>query len=267
MATRSILSLKSLPVVCGLMAALALAGCSKDTSDSSASSTPATEAVAHNGSKATTPKPRDQEYEWMSIAEWNERFQDDVKIAKEGNVGLLFVGDSITQGWPSPLWENSFGAFNPANFGIGGDHTGNVLWRLQNTDLSNLHPKVIVLLIGVNNFFHNNDQPEDVFQGVKAVVDLLRIEFPDAKILLNGILPHKENADDPMRQMIIETNQKIQTLGDHSTVYYRDYGSLFLAEDGSIPKELMPDSLHPAEPGYVIWADAMLPQIQVWMEE
>lgn len=253
-------SLKSFSFICGLLASLALTACSNDTPDTST-------AMVGIEAKATTPKARDQEYEWMSIENWYERFNDDVAIAKAGNVDLLFIGDSITQGWPSPLWDEYFGQYHPANFGIGGDHTGNILWRLQNTDLSNLHPKVIVLLIGINNFFHNGDQPDDVFQGVKAVVDLLRTEFPDSKILLNGILPHKEHANDPMREKIIETNQKILTLGDHSSVYYRDYGSLFLTEDGTLITALMPDTLHPAEPGYRVWADAMLPQLQVWLEE
>lgn len=228
---------------------------------------PATETdiQAEAEQKATTPRPRDKDYDWMSIESWYEYFQDDVNIAKAGDVDLLFVGDSITQGWPSPLWENYFGAYRPANFGIGGDHTGNVLWRLQHGELENLSPRAIVLLIGINNFFHNGDTSEDVFKGVKAVVAQLQTSFPETRILLNGVLPHKENADDPMRQLIIETNHLIRTLGDEELVFYRDYGSLLLEPDGSISLEIMPDTLHLAEPGYKIWAEAMFPLLDNWL--
>src|SRR5471032_2747538 len=102
----------------------------------------------------TTPAPRKIEYSWMTVARWQQIFQDQTAIADGGNVDLLFVGDSITEGWNRSIWDQSFGAWHPANFGVGGDHTGNVLWRLENGHAEKLHPKAVVLLIGVNNFFH-----------------------------------------------------------------------------------------------------------------
>ena len=57
-----------------------------------------------------------------------------VAIAKAGGVDVLFLGDSITAGWrgSKEIWDKSFGGYKTANFGIGGDRTEHVLWRLEN---------------------------------------------------------------------------------------------------------------------------------------
>lgn len=215
---------------------------------------------------STTPAPRKIEYPWMSVARWNEMFKEDVAVADAGNVDLLFVGDSITEGWKPEVWNKSFGGWKAANFGIGGDHTGNVLWRLENGHADKLHPKLVVLTIGVNNFFHCAAAPDDVFQGVRAVVGKLRVLYPDAKILLNAVLPYEQSAQSPKRQQIIELNRKISTLGDGKTIIFKDYGARFLLQNGDMSPEVMADFLHPTLKGYEIWSDAMLPDIQKLMK-
>lgn len=217
--------------------------------------------------KSTLPVPRTVEYSWMSVEQWHQKFAEDVEVARAGNVDLLFVGDSITQGWTPALWQKYFAPYNAANFGVGGDQTGNVLWRLQNGEIDKLNPKVVVLMVGINNFGLNNEGPDEVFQGVKAVVDTLREAFPKAKILVNGIFPYQETAQSPMRAPIIEANKLIKTLDDGKQVFFRDYGHLMLQDDGSISPDIMPDFLHPAEPGYQIWAEAMMPTLREWLEE
>lgn len=210
---------------------------------------------------ATTPTPRTIEYDWMSVATWERMHAEDVLVAEHDQVDLLFVGDSITAGWDWQIWEKNFKPLKAANFGIGGDHTGNVLWRLQHGDVGNIHPKAIVLLIGVNNFGHLNESPAQVFEGVKAVVAQLQLAFPSSKILLNAVFPFEQDAKSPKRAMVKELNKKIATLGNNKTVFYQDYGNLFLEKDGSISKEILGDYLHPTPKGYQIWADAMLPTI------
>lgn len=215
---------------------------------------------------STTPAPRKIEYSWMTVERWNQMFKEDVAVADAGNVDLLFVGDSITEGWNQEVWKKSFGAWKTANFGIGGDHTGNVLWRLDNGHAEKLHPKLVVLTIGVNNFFHCNAKPDDVFDGVRAVVGKLRALYPDAKILLNGVLPYAQSAQSPKRAEIVELNRKISTLGDGKKVVYKDYGARFLLADGDMSPEVMADFLHPTPKGYQIWSDAMLPDIEKLMK-
>lgn len=215
---------------------------------------------------STTPAPRKIEYPWMSVARWNEMFKEDVEVADAGNVDLLFVGDSITEGWNQDIFKKSFGGWKTANFGVGGDHTGNVLWRLENGHAEKLHPKLVVLTIGVNNFFHCQADPDQVFAGVKAVLGKLRTLYPDAKILLNAVLPYEQSAKGEKRQQITELNRKIATLGDGEKVIYKDYGASFLQADGDMSNEVMADFLHPTPKGYQIWSDAMLPDIQKLMK-
>jgi len=128
-------------------AVLALSGAAAQAAD-------AKPAVIDGKACSITPAPRTVEYPWMSIARWQAMFQEDIEVAETGKVDLLFVGDSITEGWNKKIWDKSFGKWKTANFGIGGDHTGNVLWRLDNGQAGKLSPKLVVLTIGVNNFFH-----------------------------------------------------------------------------------------------------------------
>jgi hypothetical protein len=76
-----------------------------------------------------------------------------VKIAKEGTAELVFLGDSITAGWngQKEIWNKAFGAYKPVNFGIGGDRTQHVLWRLENGEFDGIKPKAAVIMIGTNN--------------------------------------------------------------------------------------------------------------------
>ncbi|RYY73952.1 MAG: mucin-desulfating sulfatase [Gammaproteobacteria bacterium] len=213
----------------------------------------------------TTPSPRTREYPWMSVETWNRMHAEDVEVAKNGDVDLLFIGDSITAGWNRNIWQKTFSQYRPANFGIGGDHTGNVLWRLEHGDKGKLKPKVVVLLIGVNNFGHLNETPQQVFEGVKKVVKRIRKNYPSAKILVNAIFPFEASPSSPKRLLVKETNSLISKLDDNKYIFVKDYGPLFLHENGNLSKELMGDFLHPSYKGYQIWADAMLPDIQQLM--
>lgn len=226
-----------------------------------ADTTPAIDGLACS----TTPAPRKIEYPWMSVARWHEMFNEDVAVADAGNVDLLFVGDSITEGWNKQVWDQSFGQWKAANFGIGGDHTGNVLWRLDNGHAGKLRPKLVVLTIGVNNFFHCQANPAQIFEGVKAVVGRLRTLYPSARILLNGVLPYEKSAQDPKRAQVVELNRLISGLGDGKTIIYKDYGKRFLQDNGDMSPEIMADFLHPTPKGYQVWSDAMLPDIRQLM--
>jgi lysophospholipase L1-like esterase len=217
------------------------------------------------------PSPRLKDYDWMSMDQWHQQHQEDIAIAAEGKVDLLFLGDSITAGWDQALWDKHFAPYNAANFGIGGDHTGNVLWRLQNGAIGALQPKAVVLLIGVNNFGHLDESPEEVFAGVTQVVRTLQGSFPTAKILLNGVFPYGAAAATSEREQVAELNKLLSTLADGDQVaegdqvIFQDYGELFLQEDGTIAPDIMGDYLHLTPEGYRIWAEAMLPTLHAWL--
>ncbi len=136
---------------------------------------------SYEGGTATTPEARNDGW-WQKL---HESFLD---RAKQGDVDLLFMGDSITQGWANnDVWKRYYGARKPANFGIGGDRTQHVLWRLDHGEMEGISPKVIVLMIGTNNI--GNNTPEEIAEGVRAIVDRMRSAAPEAKILLLGVFP------------------------------------------------------------------------------
>ena len=208
------------------------------------------------------PAPRLTEYPWMSIDRWRAMYAEDLAVAKRGGVDLLFLGDSITEGWPGFAWTQPF-ADAPANFGIGGDRTENLLWRLRNGSADGLDPPVVVLMIGVNNFLHRDDSAEDVFTGVEAVVAETKARFDTSRIVLLGILPYGEGGPDMAdRLRVAETNRLLAGLAADPRVEFHDLGAAFLQPDGRISPALMADYLHPTERGYEVFADRLQPVLE-----
>jgi lysophospholipase L1-like esterase len=216
------------------------------------------------GGTATEPLARDDGGKPM-----HEAF---LKRAARGGIDLLFLGDSITQGWfDNPVWQRFYGPRRAANFGIGGDRTQHVLWRLDHGEVDGIKPRVVVLMIGTNNIRQNT--PDEIYEGVKAIVERLRAKLPESKVLLLGVLPRgvsrlptKDRESDDVDFRVGLINERISRLGDGKAVTYLDIGPLFLDSDGKIVKELMPDFLHLSTKGYRVWADAMEPTLWTLLE-
>jgi lysophospholipase L1-like esterase len=199
------------------------------------------------GPATVVPTPREG---W-----WMEMHKGFIERAKKGNVDLLFLGDSITQGWnDNDVWKRFYGPRKAANFGIGGDKTEQVLWRLQHSELDGIEPKVAVLMIGTNNV--SDSTPDEIAQGITAIVKDLRSQKPKTKILLLGVFPRGEKPSS-VRDRLKSVNERIAKLDDGSHVKYLDISQSFLNPDGTISPEIMPDYLHLSSKGYRIWADAM----------
>jgi len=211
---------------------------------------------------ATNPVPRD--------AKWVARHEQFVAQAKAGGVDILFLGDSITDFWRnrgSNVWNQYYAPRRAANFGISGDRTEHLLWRIENGELDGIHPKVIVLMIGTNNTGEErnsnkirNTVPETI-AGVKAVVTELRARLPDSKILLLAIFP-RGSLGDSQRAQVALINTVIAKLDDGKMVRYLDIDPKFIGADGTLSTNVMPDLLHPNAHGYQIWAQAMEPTLE-----
>jgi lysophospholipase L1-like esterase len=215
-----------------------------------ASSLVAAETVSN---PAAEPTPRD---------DWRVRHAGFVQLARQGGIELLFVGDSITDGWRSTgkeVWAKNYAPLKAANFGIGGDRTENVLWRLQNGNLDGISPKVVVLMIGTNNLGPNT--VPQIAEGVAAIVQEIRTRTPASKILLLAVFPRAELPNDPLRLKAAELNAVIAKLGDEEHVFFLDIGAKFLQPDGKMAASVMPDFLHPTAAGDQIWADAIAPKL------
>src|SRR5262249_27233420 len=187
---------------------------------------------------------------------WMDLHRQFVARAKQGKVDLLFLGDSITQGWrgAAEVWKRFYGPRNAANFGIGGDRTQHVLWRVLHGELQGIQPKVVVLMIGTNNA--GSATADEIAQGITAIVQELRKQLPKAKVLLLGVFPRGEKPN-PTRAKLEAVNAQIARLDDGAHVKFLDIGKAFLSPDGTLSREIMPDFLHLSSNVARIWADSV----------
>ena len=187
----------------------------------------------------------------------------------QGPCDIEFIGDSITQGWEGGgknVWAEFYGPRKVINMGVSGDSTQHVLWRFEQGQLDGIKAKVAVVMIGTNNSGKNKDGTDsytdsDILEGVTAIVNQIRARQPDTKVLLLGIFPRARTFS-PQRGRLLEINQALARLDDGKYIFYLDFGSQFIENDGSISKTIMPDALHPNEAGYKIWANAMEPKLK-----
>ena len=209
------------------------------------------------------PVPREgQAYE--RFLELNRRVK-----ASQGQAEVIFVGDSITQGWEGngkEVWAKYYAPRHALNLGIGSDHTQHVLWRLDHGNLDGLKPKAAVVLIGVNNIPDENNTPRQVLEGVTAVVQKLRAKLPATKVLLLGIFPFREDFC-AQRGKALQVNHALHKLDDGQWILFRDIGHLFIQSDGRMSKDMMRDFLHPSPAGYRIWAQAIEPDLAAMLGE
>ena len=186
--------------------------------------------------------------------------QSFVEIAKKGEAQVVFLGDSITAGWrgQQALFDKEYGQYKAANFGIGGDRTQHVLWRVENGEFDGIKPKAVVLMIGTNNSGIKTNSPEEVAKGIRNIIDAIHKRSPDTKILLLAIFPRgATEANNPGRAKNNAVNALIAKFDDGKKVHFFDINAKFLQPDGTLTKEIMPDLLHPREKGYQIEADAI----------
>jgi lysophospholipase L1-like esterase len=209
--------------------------------------------VPPGGNPAIIPAARD---------DWMVHFQKILDDSKKGEVNLIFDGDSITDGWQArgkEVWEKYYGKLGAVDDGIGGDRTENVLWRLEDGQVDGLKPKLVAIMIGTNNLSRDTD--DQIAAAIEKIVEEYRQRCPDAVILLQGIFPRGQAANNPMRARIKNINGVIAKLGDGKKVIYMDFGDKFLQPDGTLSPDIMPDFLHPSPKGYEIWATAIAPVI------
>ena len=200
----------------------------------------------------------------LSVEWWATRHQEILDRVQQGNVDIIFLGDSITHGWiwAPNLWEESFGT-NAVNMGFSGDGTQHVLWRMENGEIDGISPEVAVVLIGVNNT--PSSSPEQIADGIKAICLNLRKKLPETEVLLLGIFP-AETLDLSIRETIIQTNIIASEIAHCEMIHYLDIGDQFLLPNGDVDPALMSDLIHPTGAGYQVWAEAMAPLLAELMD-
>ena len=178
---------------------------------------------------------------------WNQRAED--------HGAVVFLGDSITQGWGTLAQD--FPDLKVANRGISGDQTRGVLFRLQ-TDVLDLDPAAIVLLIGTNDL-EDGGEPETIAANVGAILDACRKDHPRLPLVVCKVMPSHESKKRPAEKIrkINELVDKLVVGRPH--VVRCDTWSIFADGQGNAREAEFPDLLHPNAAGYAKWAAALRP--------
>ena len=211
---------------------------------------------------AVTPAPKDK-------PSWTARFEAKKKAASSGVCEIAFIGDSITHNWEKPgrdVWNANYtnAPYRAINFGISADRTENVLWRIRNGQLDGISPKAVVIMIGTNNTGHRSvedERPLDTVLGVQSILEEVKKRLPSAVVILHPIFPRGATKDDPKRVRNDVVNAAIKGFADGEKVFWCDFNSLLLTEDGVLEKSVAGDLLHPGPVGYEIWAKALKPYL------
>ncbi len=193
----------------------------------------------------------------MQTPWWRERFVSKQQELRSKDANLVWLGDSITQDWERddpqpwlrfrPVWDRFYGSVGSVNLGFNGDSTCHLLWRLERGELALMRPKVIVLLIGANNFGHVHTDADQTRDGILKILSLLHDRLPRARIILLGVLPSIRSAwvDANTRKL----NEELRTAtADDAYVSFVDATSIFETDGRVDPGQYIDPKLHPAQP-------------------
>jgi lysophospholipase L1-like esterase len=187
--------------------------------------------------------------------------------ARQGGIDVYFLGDSITRRWgatdyPEFLanWNTNFFGWNAANFGWGGDLLENMLWRVENGELDEVHPKIIVVLAGINNVGTvpgDEAKVENITRGLQALVKTCRQKAPKAVIVLTALFPRNDNM--AVLPTLNRLNDNLARMADGNKIRYLNVNEKLADQDGKLFDGISKDKLHPSLKGYQIWADGLKP--------
>jgi lysophospholipase L1-like esterase len=248
-----------------LLAALLLAGCASSPRETAVA--PATPAAAP---AAAAPDPRFaipatddglpgsgpiRRYDWFKKL-WQDKRTKWAARVEQDQGAVVFLGDSITQGWHDDL-DGAFPELKVANRGISGDTTRGVLIRLQE-DVIALNPRAVVLLIGTNDL-DEKATPWTAVSNTRLILDALRAHNPKLPVVLCMVMPSSHQKNRPAF-LIKKINQlAIEATTDQAQVTMVDTWKLFANEQGDAKPDEFPDLLHPNNVGYAKWAMALRP--------
>lgn len=197
------------------------------------------------------------------------RHKEKLKQVADNKFDLVMIGNSITHNFEKPeykpVWNKFFAPRNAINLGFSAYRTENILWNIQNGQLENQTPKVLVLEIGTNNVDEKNYPTRhtagQLAGGIEAIVKLIREKTPTTKIIILRCFPGCYGGPNPTSHRFIleHASDIVSRIADGKHIFYCDVNHVFLNPDGSINKKMMNDWLHPTPEGALAWANAMEP--------
>jgi beta-glucosidase len=212
--------------------------------------------------------PAEQTAGW-AVSWWMPRHEQVLERVAQGNVDLIYVGDSITHGFENTgkaVWDTYYAPRHAVNMGFSGDQTQHVLWRLEHGEIDGISPKLAILMIGTNNSNGNDFTAEEIADGIKAICAEIRAKLPKTKILMLAIFPRGAQPS-AQREKNAKASELASQIADGKHIFYLNINKDFLEDDGTLSRSIMPDLLHPNDKGYEIWAEAIEPTVKKLMGE
>jgi lysophospholipase L1-like esterase len=194
-------------------------------------------------------------YDWFQKL-WKERRSAWAAQHEQERNGVVFLGDSITQGWGGGLGA-AFPGVKVANRGISGDTTRGVLIRLQE-DVLSLDPAAVVLLIGTNDL-EEKATPEIIAGNLELILGAMKRHDPKMPMILCQVFPSSASMRRPADRIRAINGLYLAAVKDDPQVIVLDTWTLFADASGNAPAGEFPDLLHPNERGYAKWAAALRP--------
>jgi len=198
------------------------------------------------------PTPRTDDW-WLEMHEdlvnYTQVNRDKVKIA--------FVGSSSIQYWSTTgkdLWDSKYAPLGAANYGIRGDKTENVLWRIMNGEFDGINPEMVVVYCANNPKVYPSN--EDVLRGVKTLLNEISKRLPESKILYVNFNPRggKKGSRKGYWNRLKYINDQMLLWEDGETRFVFDMFDSLMESWGKIRTDLyQPDELHLNAAGYKEW--------------
>lgn len=194
-------------------------------------------------------------YDWFQNL-WTQRRTAWSKQVERDQNAVVFLGDSITQGWGDNM-GNSFQGMKVANRGISGDTTRGMLIRLK-ADVLALNPSGVVLLMGTNDL-EEGAAPVTIAGNLKLIVAAAKKHNPDMPIVLCQVFPSSATKKRPAEEIKEINKLYFEAVKGDAQITLVETWTLFADEQGDAKKTEFPDLLHPNKTGYAKWAAALRP--------
>ncbi len=194
-------------------------------------------------------------YGWFKNL-WERKRTGWAKKVEQDQEALVFLGDSITQGWGDNM-GNSFPGVKVANRGISGDTTRGVLIRLKE-DVLSLNPSGVVILIGTNDL-EEKASPAVIAGNLELILAELKKHNPKMPIILCNTFPSSASKRRPADKIKEMNKLYFAAVKGDPQIIILDTWLLFADDKGDAKKPEFPDLLHPNKLGYAKWAAALRP--------
>lgn len=190
------------------------------------------------------------------VKTWKARRTAWSKQVEQDQKAVVFLGDSITQGWGNNF-RGHFAGMKLANRGIGGDTTRGMLIRLDE-DVLSLNPSAVVMLMGTNDI-EVGIEPEAIGRNFAKIIAALKKHNHEMPIVVCRIFPSSATKKRPK-----ETIERVNALFDATVkgdpqITLVDTWTLFANAEGDATPKWFPDLLHLNKEGYDRWAAGLHP--------